>query len=93
MGQCNGKAACQACRTREAAEVAVRKAVPDVTLMVAHKAIHADGEAPWRCRLCEEMGKHTEEGIVSHLKSRHRIAPKDLLHDKSDGSIFAPYRE
>jgi len=89
MGQCNGKA-CTTCRTNEAAERVVRKAQANVTLMVAHKAIHDCGEDPWRCRLCEEMGRHTESGIVSHLRVRHKIQPRTLIIDRSDGSMFTP---
>lgn len=86
---CGKSGGCSNGKARREDEV---KPAPTVHLieMVAHRTLHGEGETPWRCRICDEMGEYSGQGIIDHLKEIHGIAIETLEVGHAEGQVFAP---
>jgi hypothetical protein len=56
--------------------------------MVAYTALHYAKKDNWRCVLCEELGKYTEEEILNHISEKHGIA-SERLRKEQGGELYA----
>ena len=54
--------------------------------MMAYSALHCADVNSWRCMLCDNLGKFTEENIFEHLEKEHSL-DKNLLK-KEKGEIY-----
>ena len=93
MGDCKTGCSCKKQAEAKDVDTKVRKKVHHFTEMVAHRTLHASGDQPWRCRMCEDFGKHSYEEIVTHLHGIHGYNMEEANIDKSEGVIYCPVKE
>lgn len=58
--------------------------------MVAYSARHSTDDAPWRCVLCDKLGKHADADIVPHLTSVHSLSADRLRTEHGDQIFLYP---
>lgn len=58
--------------------------------MVGYAALHSAGDDRWRCVLCEDMDKFTQEELYNHFTSRHDLDKNDLKLEKGDDIFLYP---
>jgi hypothetical protein len=61
-----------------------------VTEMCAYPVSHLTDELTWRCVVCEDLTKHSEEGIIPHLVSDHGLKRELLKNERADGIFLYP---
>ena len=58
--------------------------------MCAYLTGHLTDEQPWRCVVCEDLTRHSEDQIMPHLMEAHGLDKTRLKTERGDAVFLYP---